>query len=176
MRRDQLEHLIRACADLVQDDEIIVLGSQAILAAFPNAPESMLASIEADVYPRNRIERTDVIDGSIGEGSIFQETFGYYAHGVGPETMQGPAGWEQRLVPISNENTRGATGWCLEPHDLVLAKCLAGREKDWAFAREAIRHRLVDRDELLARLELLSIDQGRKELLERRLQRAFAER
>ena len=33
MRREQLEHLIRACADLVDDDDIVVVGSQAILGA-----------------------------------------------------------------------------------------------------------------------------------------------
>jgi hypothetical protein len=43
------------------------------------------------------------------------------------------------------------TGWCMEPHDVVLAKCAAGRERDWEFAREAIRHGVVDADELLRR-------------------------
>ncbi len=28
-------------------------------------------------------------------------TFGYYAHGVGPETAKAPAGWEQRLVRVA---------------------------------------------------------------------------
>jgi hypothetical protein len=31
MRRVDLEHLIRAAADIANDDEIIVIGSQAIL-------------------------------------------------------------------------------------------------------------------------------------------------
>lgn len=174
MRRDQLEHLIRACADLVDDEDIVVLGSQAILAQHPGAPESMLASTEADVYPRRHPERADVIDGAIGEGSIFQETFGYYAHAVGPETAVAPAGWEERLVPISNANTRGATGWCLEAHDLVLANCVAGRERDWAFAEEAVRHGLVERAELFARLELLPLEPERRGSLERALAARYA--
>lgn len=144
MRREELEHLIRASAELALDDEIVVVGSQAVLASAPDAPASMLASIEADVFPRHHPERADVIDGAIGEGSIFQDTFGYYAHGVGPETAKAPVGWEDRLVPLRNANTGGATGWCLEPHDLVLAKLVAGREKDWAFARSAVESGLVD--------------------------------
>ena len=40
-----------------------------------------------------------------------------------------------------------------EAHDLVLSKCAAGRERDWEFAEEAIRHGLADPDELLRRLD-----------------------
>ena len=151
MRREQLEHLIRAAAQVADADDLVVVGSQAILGAYPDAPESLLASIEADMYPRAHPERADLIDGAIGEGSLFQDTFGYYAHGVGPETAKGPRGWEERLIPLRNENTRGATGWCMEPHDLVLAKCVAGRDRDWAFARAAIAHGLVEVATLRAR-------------------------
>jgi hypothetical protein len=81
---------------------------------------------------------------------------------------------------LSNDNTRGATGWCLEPHDLVLAKCVAGRQKDWAFAEEAIRHGLVEPDELRARLPLLPVDGDAAarlaESLEARVTRASAPR
>jgi hypothetical protein len=35
--RNQIEHLIRASADIAADDDIVVIGSQAILAQFPEA-------------------------------------------------------------------------------------------------------------------------------------------
>ena len=92
-----------------------------------------------------------------GSCRCFRKPSATYAHGVGEETATAPAGWQQSLVPASNENTRGATGWCLEAHDLVLAKCVAGREKDWAFADEAIRHGLVEGDVLLARVSGLPV-------------------
>ena len=151
MRRAELEHVIRAAADVSEDEEIVVVGSQAILGQFPEPPASMCASREADVYPRNHPERKDEIDGSLGDGSYFDAAYGYYAHAVGPETATLPAGWEDRLVAVRNENTGGATGWCLEVHDLVLSKCAAGRERDWKFAEEAIRHGLADPDELRRR-------------------------
>lgn len=157
MRRAELEHVLRAAAAVAEDEEIVVVGSQAILGQFPDAPESLLASREADIYPRNHPERTDEIDGNLGDGSYFDSTFGYYAHGVGPETATLPVGWEERLIPIKNENTGGATGWCLEVHDLVLSKCVAGRERDWAFAEEALRHRLVDPAELRGRAPSLPL-------------------
>lgn len=42
MRREQLEHLIRAAATIADDDEIVVIGSQAILGAFPDAPAELV--------------------------------------------------------------------------------------------------------------------------------------
>jgi hypothetical protein len=156
MRREDLEHVIRAAAAIAHDNEIVVVGSQAILAQYPNAPRALLFSQEADVYPRNHPEKALEIDGALGDGSQFHETFGYYAHGVGPETAKAPAGWERRLVPIPVALRPGrdeqATGWCLEAHDLVLAKCAAGRERDWKFAKEAIRQGIVRPDVLLRRV------------------------
>lgn len=169
MRRDQLEHVIRAAAAVARDDDIVVVGSQAILGTAPDAPAAMLTSIEADVFPRRHPERADLIDGAIGEGSLFQDTFGYYAHGVGPETAKAPRGWEDRLVRVEGPGTAGARGWCLEPHDLVLAKCVAGREKDLAFAREALAAGLVSGDELLVRVDGLSVDGGHRERVRRLL-------
>ena len=37
MNRQQLEHIIRAAADISDDDEIVIVGSQAILGQFPTA-------------------------------------------------------------------------------------------------------------------------------------------
>ena len=59
MTRDQLEHAIRAACDVSKDTELWIFGSQAILAEFPDAPKSLRASIEVDVQPKNRPERTD---------------------------------------------------------------------------------------------------------------------
>jgi len=159
MRRADLEHIIRAAADVAQDDEIVVIGGQAILAEYPDAPAALLTSQEADVYPRNHPDRAVAIDGNLGDGSFFHEAFGYYAHGVGPETARAPAGWEQRLVAIRVETGRGgvATGWCLEAHDLVLAKCAASRERDWEYAETAVSAGLVDPGELLRRAPSLPL-------------------
>ena len=112
MTREQLEHPIRVAADIAQDDEIVIVGSQALLGQFPDAPATLRVSVEADLYPKNHPERAELIDGSIGEASPFHDTYGYYAQGVGEETSV-PAGWRDRLVAVRNANTRGATGWCL---------------------------------------------------------------
>jgi hypothetical protein len=173
MTRDQLEHIIRAAGTIADDDAVVVIGSQAILGQFPDAPASLLVSMEADVYPRTHPDRADLVDGSIGEGSPFHQTFGYYAQGVGPETAVLPSGWSERLVAVANANTAGVTGWCLEVHDLLLSKYVAGREKDRLFIAEAIRHALVDRDRLLARLEGLPLPPDRIASLRLQVQADF---
>lgn len=123
--------------------EIIVIGSKSILGSFPNAPAELTMSMEADVFPKEAPERSILIDGAIGELSLFHETFGYYAHGVDETTARLPDGWKHRLVKVSNENTRGAIGWCLEPHDLAVSKLVAGREKDLSFVASLLRNRMV---------------------------------
>ncbi len=158
MKRSQLEHVIRAVSTIADDDEIIIIGSQSILGQFPDAPAALLISVEADVFPKNKPERADLIDGSIGEDSPFHAEFGYYAQGVGETTATLPDGWRDRLIPIRNANTRGATGLCLEVHDLLISKYVAGREKDLMFTREAVSRGLADRATLRARLVSTNMD------------------
>lgn len=152
MKRHELEHLIRAAADLADDDEIVVIGSQSILGQFPDAPDALLVSTEAELYPRNRPERADLIDGSIGELSPFHETYGYYAQGVGVTTATLPAGWEARTIPIRNENTRGATGLCLDVHDLAVSKLVPWHDKDRRFLEDLVLYRMIDEATVRARL------------------------
>jgi hypothetical protein len=156
--REQLEHILRAAGDIADDDEIVVIGSQAILGQFPDAPASMRISVEADLFPFNYPERAEVIDGSIGELSPFHETFGYYAQGVAEETARLPRGWKDRLVVIQNENTRGVKGLCLEVHDLLVSKAIAGRDKDLDFLAAAAAHRMADAEVLLSRLATVDAD------------------
>jgi hypothetical protein len=155
MRRDQLEHLIRAAGRVLETDEVIVIGSQAVLASVAaGLPPEAVRSIEADILPIDDPDETkaDLIDGLLGEASAFQETHGIYAQGVGQRTARLPAGWQDRLVALHNENTGGVTGWCLEPHDICVSKLLAGRPKDTAFCRALIGSGVVEPTTLLDRL------------------------
>ena len=174
MTRPQLEHIIRAAAANADTTEIVIIGSQAILGAYPDAPEELLASIEADVFPKDCPANSILIDGAIGERSIFHETFGYYAHGVDETTATLPAGWRERLVRVENENTRGAIGWCLEPHDLAVSKLVAGREKDLEFVAGLLRHRLANPETLRERLGATPMEAPRRDLCHARLQRIAA--
>ncbi|MFT6290993.1 MAG: hypothetical protein ACJAR2_001590 [Ilumatobacter sp.] len=123
----------------------MVIGSQSILASYPEValPDELTVSIEADLLPLGGDDDADKIDGAIGEGSHFHETFGVYGQGVGVRTAVLPDGWKDRLVPLVDPST-GAVGWCLDPHDLCASKLIAGREKDLDFVEAAVVHRLID--------------------------------
>ena len=152
MQRSELEHVIRASGEIVDDDEFIIIGSQAILGQFPDAPAKLLMSMETDIYPKNSPELADKIDDAIGEGSHFHATHGYYAQGVGPETAILPKGWQDRLLPVKNENTNGITGLCLEVHDLAISKLVANRPKDTAFVSTLVYHEMISHGTMLQRL------------------------
>ena len=142
-------------------NEFVVIGSQAILGSHEKPPESMLQSLEVDIYPLRDPGSADMIDGALGDGSQFHAAYGYYAHGVGPETAKAPSGWQERLVKRDVPRRPGSDGtivaWCLEVHDLVLSKCAAGRERDWQYAREALRAQIVDPHVLLTRIPDLPV-------------------
>lgn len=148
MNADQLRHLLRAAARITGEREFIVIGSQAILGSHPDAPRTLRKSIEGDTYPKDRPEKSIEIDGAIGELSLFHQEFGYYAHGVTPETATLPHGWESRLVEFWVDDPPGTLGLCLEKHDLAFSKLAAGRAKDLDYIRELLKHRLINRGKI----------------------------
>jgi hypothetical protein len=158
MDRASFVHVIQAAAAVVED-ELVVVGSQAVLAHIERPPEAMVRSAEVDVYPRSDPDRAIEIDKHIGDSSRFHETHGYFAHGVGPETITAPAGWEGRLlrfeVPPIRRKDRNAVAYCLSLPDLMLAKLAAGRPHDVEFVEEALRSELVDAGDLRRGVDLM---------------------
>jgi len=168
MQRHQLEHLIRAAGAITGADEIVVIGSQAILGARPDAHDSLLRSLEADLFTLRDPRDADLIDGSIGEGSPFHDTFGYYAHGVWLNTATLPDGWRGRLIRVQNENTRQVAALCLEPHDLAVSKLAAGREKDSEFVTALVRHGMIDPESMPALIDALPVGSDETSLVRER--------
>jgi hypothetical protein len=156
MTREQFEHAIRAAGAVLGVTELLVIGSQAVHGSMSGpVPIEAARSVEVDVAVRGDTEGrlADLIDGSIGEASMFHDTFGYYAQGVVESTARLPEGWQARLVPFDTPGTRGVTAWCLELHDLWVSKAVAGREKDREFCAALVRRGVVMPDVLSARLD-----------------------
>jgi hypothetical protein len=161
VNREQLEHVLRAASQTAGDRDVLVIGSQSILGAFPDGqlPPPATASMEVDVAffedPEDR--KADQVDGAIGELSPFHETFGYYAQGVSVSTAVLPQGWRDRLIRVDTANSAPGRGHLLEPHDCVVSKLVAGREKDHAFADALIRSRLIDPQVIATRIETVDV-------------------
>lgn len=143
MNREDLEHIIRAAADVTDEYEFIIVGSQSILGPIPYPPDVFKMSAEADIYPRDAEEKSTLIDGVLGEGSEFHTTHGYYAQGVDSKTAKLPLGWEDRLHRVQNEGTNGRLGLCLDVIDLFMSKTAANREKDREFNMALLAHGYV---------------------------------
>ena len=129
MTREELEHIIRASAEITNQYEFIIVGSQSMLGPVPRPEGVFTVSMEADIYPKDAPELADKIDGAIGEGSRFHETYGYYAQGVGPQTAILPREWQTRVCRVQNANTNDRVGYCLDLVDLFLSKAAAGVRK-----------------------------------------------
>lgn len=167
MNRKQLEHVLRAGGSVAAETDLVVVGSQALLATVAHPPAELVQSMEADLYPLHAPEKADLIDGSIGELSPFHRTFGYYAHGVSPETAILADGWKDRVVKIESPDTAGVVGWCISPIDLAVSKLAAGREKDLHFVRAMLRHGLVAEEDVSQLAAVLPAD--KRELVRDRL-------
>ena len=163
MTRQQFEHAIRAAGAVLGVSEVLVIGSQAVHGSMTgHLPDEAMRSIEVDVAIRGDVDGrlADLIDGAIGEASMFHDTFGYYAQGIVESTARLPTGWQARLVPFDTLGTKGVTAWCLELHDLWLSKAVAGRDKDREFCRALLQRGVVMTDVLRARLvDIPALDQ-----------------
>ena len=165
MRRDQLEHAIRTACQIIEMQEVIVVGSQAILGTYDESrlPAEATMSVEVDILPiaksnRETARLADLIEGVAGEFSSFEQLHGFSIDGVDLETAVLPEGWRDRLVKVQNANTAAPsgeprfTGWCLDKEDLCVAKLCALREKDRNFVAALLDAGLVDATVIANRL------------------------
>jgi len=160
VKREHLDHLLRAAAQIVGERDLLVVGSQSVLGTWDEdeLPPAVVLSIEADLAPLDDPDETKStqIAAAIGEGSQFDRTFGYHADGVDVITAVAPDGWRDRLVVRDTPATAPGRGLCLEPHDCVVSKLYVGRQKDLEFADALIAAGFVDPYVLLERIVLLS--------------------
>lgn len=169
--REELEHIIRASAGITNQYEFVIVGSQSLLGAVPYPEAVFTVSMEADIYPLQAPELADAIDGAIGEGSPFHQTFGYYAQGVGPETAVLPTNWMQRLHRIQNRNTHDRVGYCLDVCDLFLSKAVAGREKDRVFCMALLQYGYVTVEQVLEAVPAMPIGAAQARVLRAAIRR-----
>jgi hypothetical protein len=152
MKKQQLDHVLRAAGRITGQKQFVIIGSQSLHGKYPDLPDDIVRSAEVDLIASGSPDPTEWLN-AIGVHSPFHESFGYYADPVDEATAVLPKGWKSRLVDLPPGGTDGVQGLCLEPHDLAIAKYVARREQDLAFTRELVHRGLVERDRLLALLE-----------------------
>jgi hypothetical protein len=139
MNYDNFLHICRAVLEITKAREVIVFGFNAIIPWLKDKDMDELpvdkgvVSRELDVTVGNE-ELDTLIDATLGEGSMFDKTYHYYAHGTGLEGCIIPKDWRLRANNITHKET-GAVIFVPHPHDILVSKLVAGREKDFEFAK-----------------------------------------
>jgi hypothetical protein len=159
MKKRQLDHVLRAAGRITREKEFIIIGSQSLHGSFPDLPDALLQSAEVDLIAHGDETRTEWLN-AIGQDSEFHQQFGYYADPVEEGTATLPSGWKTRLVELAPGDTEGVRGLCLEPHDLAIAKYVAGRDKDREFNRGLVRRGFLNREQLLDLLEQTPVSEA----------------
>ena len=93
---EDLQRVVRALAREFKTDTVFIIGSQAILLSWPDAPGVMRGSPEIDAYPANAriweltdgskgdgpsLEASEHINGLFGLSSQFHHAHGFYIDG-----------------------------------------------------------------------------------------------
>jgi len=157
MKKQELDHVLRAAGEITGEKQFIIIGSQCLHGKYPDLPDEIFASAEVDLIAKNKPEKTESLN-FIGVYSRFHETHGYYADQFDEATATLPKGWKGRLVNLPPGNTEGVTGLCLDPHDLAIAKYVARREKDIIFTRALAARGIVEKLQLLTLLAKTAVD------------------
>ncbi|MCJ2058485.1 hypothetical protein MKL09_18260 [Methylobacterium sp. J-048] len=155
MRRDRLDHCLRAAEGVTGHRRFVLVGSAVVLVRCRNIPGDMLLTPEADLYVpgvRNSEDLSDAIEASIGQGSSFHRQFGYYCDGVSPGTAVMPTDWEARTIIYESTGCPGVTAVVPDPDDLALSKAVAWRDKDKAWLKSGVRAKLFSLHTMAARL------------------------
>lgn len=168
MRADELRDLARRAAYVTGYRAILVLGSQAVHGALPDAdlPPITTMSEEADLAVVNDLsgDTAHQIEAQFGMGSPYHQHFGVYADGISLTEVNLPLGWEGRvrtdqIADADDENP--VTLIFPDIHDLCASKLTVavtggfGRRTDREFVAALIEAGLVDTEVLTARIEQL---------------------
>jgi hypothetical protein len=173
MKKQQLDHVLRAAGQITGEKQFVIVGSQSLHGKFPDLPDEIVRSAEVDLYVKRGGDRAEWLN-AIGQDSPFHVTFGYYADPVDETTAKLPKGWKARLVNLPAGDTGGVRGLCLDPHDLAIAKYVARREKDVSFNRALVIRGIVSQSKLLELLGQTPVDQKTRERIRSDIETDFS--
>lgn len=156
-----VERAVRSLCRHFRTDHVIIIGSQAALLEWPDAPIIVRTSGEIDAYPgnirewedRNQEPASEEINALFGWGSTFHEEFGFYIDGVDDRTAKLPPDWRAEAVTRTIVDDGGElTAIAPSARDLIVSKLHRLTEKDKDYISAFHAERPLDIDDLLDRL------------------------
>ena len=96
MKKQQVDHVLRAASRITGEKQFIIIGSQSLHGKHPDLADDIVRSAEVDLIAKRDASRTEWLN-VIGQDSKFHDQFGYYADPVDETTATLPKGWKGRL-------------------------------------------------------------------------------
>lgn len=139
----QLHALLREAKALSGHSEFVIVGSLAILGAVSDPPDAMVMSVDVDTYMKADPGRTGDLCEALGQGSPFEDEFGYYLDPVSPNLPSFPQGWQDRLLLVDFGDVRA---FFVAPNDVAVSKYIRGDERDMRWLRAGLASGLLNLD------------------------------
>ncbi len=159
MTNDELCEAVLKAVEVIGQSEVLVYGSQAILASYehPDLPRAATMSSEADIAPVHDID--DFLSNRLwmeaGQGSEWAQKRDFYIDAVSADTAVLPAEWRSRAVELTWPEHPGVVAICPEPYDLCASKLARNEDKDRAFVGALIDAGLIDPRPLRNRFDVI---------------------
>lgn len=172
MNREKVAHILRAIAGVTGETKLALVGSATVLLRAKNIPAAMLNTNEIDVFSPNATDEemfVDLVSGSLGRGSQFDQTFNYFGDGVTSRTAKMPSDWRERATIVEVPTLHGIEVLVPDLNDVALAKMLAWREKDRNWLQAGVRSKILDPTVMRGRLSLLPETEAPREEVQRRM-------
>jgi hypothetical protein len=165
----RIEHILRAAGDATGQTDFVLVGSAAIFLWVTVVPDTMAMTREADIYApvpdSAEAERiASELDAILGHSSPFDNEYGYYCDGVGPDTALLPTSWQDRAKNFSSPNTNGVSALVPHPIDLAISKLAAPREKDMEWLVAGVAAGIFSISELRRGIDALDADDDRLDI------------
>lgn len=168
MNREQLHALLAQAKAIVHHTDFVIVGSLSILGAVSDPPRTMVMSIDVDTYLKNDPQRTYELAKALGQGSVFEDEFGYYLDPVSPSLPSFPEGWQERLIPLDFGDVKA---FFVQPDDVAVSKYMRGEERDLRWLLAGLKSGLLDMDTIERRIASAPALEGELQAARKRMAR-----
>jgi hypothetical protein len=62
MKKQQVDHVLRAAGEITGEKQFIIIGSQSLHGKYPDVPDEILLSAEVDLIAKNNLEKTESLN------------------------------------------------------------------------------------------------------------------
>lgn len=140
MNLTHIHHVLTEAKKITNHTDYVIIGSLTALGFDVLPPDEMVRSIDVDMYPKDDPARAGEIAAIIGQGSAFEDEYGYYVDAASPDLPTLPDGWEDRFVVHDFGDVRALF---LELNDAAISKYARGEIRDRIWIQEGLKAKLL---------------------------------